>query len=179
MRTPLHIRVLILTLVGISSVSVLASNKPNSGSELLNQVNSCDSACTDQIIQTVNQRSNSSARLSAATVVEKSKQDQHWQNLLLEAISIQTQTCDAQAKKTEGKKPAKDNRLSEFAERANVHIKITSDPYLAAFMRLQLNRVWNAPCPSYVAHLPSRRDPEDTEAQKEESATNDPPDDDR
>ncbi len=69
--------------------------------------------------------------------------------------------------------------MGEISARANAHIKTIADSYLAEFMRIQMNRVWNTPCPNYVAHIPSRRDPEDTDAQKDESATNDSPDDNR
>lgn len=147
----------------------------------MNQVNTCETACQDQIARRVRQAVNVSTKQPASSVAEKSKQDQPWQALLSEAIATQARSCDLRAKKNPDANVNKEitRRTADIAARANAHIKTVSDPYLAEFMRLQLNRVWNANCPSSVAHIPSRHDPEDTDAQKEESATNDPPDDNR
>jgi hypothetical protein len=151
-----------------------------SNNEFLNQVNSCDSACKDQIARRVRQVK-VSTRQPAGNVAEKSSQDQPWQALLSEAIAMQSRSCDLRTKKNQDANVSKEiaGRTSDIAARANAHITKVSDPYLAEFMRLQLNRVWNANCPSSVAHIPSRHDPEDADAQRDESATNDPPDDNR
>ena len=191
MRLRLPIPALLLALAGPSAVPAQtpAQNQQQSpqhsaresSNEFLNQVNSCDSACQDQIARRVHQAVKVSTKQPVANVEEKSKQDQAWQALLSEAIAMQSRSCDLRAKKNPDDNANKEiaSRTSDIAARANAHIKTVSDPYLAEFMKLQLNRVWNANCPNSVAHIPSRHDPEDADAQKDESATNDPPDDNR
>jgi post-segregation antitoxin (ccd killing protein) len=192
MRLRLPIPALLLALASASAVSAQspAQNRPpaqpassnESSSSLLTQVNSCDVACQDQVARAVRQGAvNVSTKQPAPNVAEKSKKDQAWQALLVEAIAVQAQSCEGRAKKNQDASANKEIalRTSGIASRANAHIKKVSDPYLAQFMRMQLNRVWNANCPSSVEHIPSRHDPEDAEAQKDESATNDPPDDNR
>lgn len=152
--------------------------------DLLEQVNSCDSACSDQLAGAVNPHPAARRKQSPSNIVEKSKQDQHWQALLAEAIATQSQSCKYRSANVRDTKTAKGEkeitrRIDGLSALANAHIKTVADSYLAKFMRMQINRIWNAPCPSYVAHIPSRRDPEDAEAQKDESATNDAPDDNR
>lgn len=190
MRLRFPIPVLVFAIACASAVGAQspAQNRPESrqpsaresSSDLLNQVNSCDSACQDQIARKVKQV-NVSTKQAASNVVEKSKQDRPWQALLSEAIVMQSRSCDSHAKKNQDASANKEivHRTSDIAARASTHIKSVPDPYLAEFMRLQLNRVWNANCPSSVAHIPSRHDPEDADSQKDESATNDPPDDNR
>lgn len=183
MRLRLQILALLLASASVSLVAAQsATNRPaNAASDLLSQVNYCDTACQGQIARAVRQPVNVSAKQSSANVVEKSKQDQPWQALLAEAIAVQSKSCETRAKKNQDANANKENarRMNDIATRANAHIKTISDPYLAEFMKLQLSRVWNANCPSSLAHVPSRRDPEDTDAQKDESATNDPADDNR
>jgi hypothetical protein len=190
MRLRFPIPALLLALAGASAVPAQSSaqnrpqsqpaSAPESSSDLLNQVNACDGACQDQIARTVRQVK-VSAKQPFAKLAEKSRQDQPWQALLSESIAMQFRSCDLRAKKNLDANANKEiaRRASDIAARANAHIKTVSDPYLAEFMKLQLSRVWNANCPSSVAHIPSRHDPEDTDAQKDESATNDPPDDNR
>jgi hypothetical protein len=190
MRLRLPIPALLLAIAGASAVPAqsAAQNRPQpqpasapeSTGDFLNQVNSCDRACQDQIARAVRQLE-VSTKQPASNVAEKSRQDQPWQALLSEAIAMQSRSCDLRAKKNQNASANKEiaRRTSDIAARAAARIKTVSDPYLAEFMRLQLNRVWNANCPSNVAHIPSRHDPEDTDAQKDESATSDPPDDNR
>jgi hypothetical protein len=152
--------------------------------DLLNQINSCDTACADQLARAVNPQAAARQKQSLSYVVEKSKQDQFWQALLAEAIAVQSQSCESNSGKGQEANASKDEketkrRLADVAARAAAHINTISDAYVEEFMRLQLNRIWNAPCTNPVAHIPSRRDPEDIDAQKDESATNDPPDDNR
>jgi|GEM_PF-6702669 hypothetical protein len=183
MRLRLQILALLLALASVSAVSAQsAANKPaNVASDFLNQVNSCDSACQDQITRAVRQPVNVSTKKTAQNVVGKSKQDQQWQALLTEAIVVQSKSCEARAKKNQDANANEEiaRRLNDVSSRAKTHIKTISEPYLAEFMKLQMNRVWSANCPSNVAHIPSRHDSEDTDAQKDEAATNDPPDDNR
>jgi hypothetical protein len=191
MRLRLPIPALLLTLATASAVSGQspAQNRPpaqpastrESSSSFLAQVNSCDAACQDQVARAVKQAVNVSAKQSAPNVAEKSRQDHAWQTLLVEAIAVQAQSCEGRAGKNQDANAAKEiaRRTSDIAKRANAHIKKALDPYLAQFMKLQLNRVWNANCPSSVERIPSRHDPEDSDAQKDETATNDPPDDNR
>ena len=190
MRLRFPIPALLLALAGASAVpaqsqtQIPRQSQPaptrESGGDFLNHVNSCDTACPDQITRTVRQVK-VSTKQPTGNVAEKSRQDQPWQALLSEAVAMQSRSCELRSKKNQDASADKEivRRTSEIAARANAHIKTVSDPYLAEFMKMQLNRVWNANCPSSVAHIPSRHDPEDTEAQKDESATNDPPDDNR
>jgi hypothetical protein len=191
MRLRFQIPVLVLAIASAGALPAQspARNQPQaqpasaraSSGDLLNQVNSCDSACQDQIARAVRQAVNVSTKQAVSNVAEKSRQDQPWQALLSEAITMQSRSCDLRAKKNQEASANKEiaRRTADIAARANAHIKAVSDPYLAEFMKLQLSRIWNANCPSSVAHIPSRHDPEDTDAQKDESATNDPPDDNR
>ena len=190
MRLRPSIPALFLALAGASAVVAQSpaqnqlQSQPASAREsrndFLNQVNSCDSACQDQITRRIRQVK-VSTKQPAGNVAEKSRQDQPWQALLSEAVAMQSRSCDLRAKKNQDANVSKEiaRRTSDIAAGANEHIKTVSDPYLAEFMRMQLNRVWNSNCPSSVAHIPSRHDPEDADAQKDESATNDSPDDNR
>ncbi|HWZ96475.1 MAG TPA: hypothetical protein VN025_01810 [Candidatus Dormibacteraeota bacterium] len=160
----------------------------NGGRDLLEQVNSCDRNCFDQISRAVgsNYSLDSRWKQSLLNAVDKSKEDLPWQGLLGEAIAIQAQSCELQMKKKQDMERFADpnnvthkellvdreyeprfremtRRLNEVAVRANKHIAVVTDPYLAEFMRLQLNRVVNATCRIYVSRVPSRRDPEDAD----------------
>ena len=186
MRLRFPIPALLLAIAGASAVpaqSTAQNRTPakTAGSDLLSLVNSCDGACQDQLARAVQQPVTISTKRSASNVVEKSKQDQAWQALLSEAIAVQAQSCDSRSKRNQDAGINKQiaRRTSDIAARASDHIKTVSDRYLAEFMKLQMNRIWNADYPSSVAHIPSRHDPEDADEQKDESAASDPPDDNR
>jgi len=182
MRSPFPTLVFLLAPASAAAQSQKPATPQEAGHDFLRQVNSCDSACIDQVVQAVNPHPNAHQKQSLPNVVEKSKHDQSWQALLVEVIAVQSQSCESNSRKVQEANTNKDEkekarRLADISVRANAHIKTIADPYVAEFMRLQINRVWSAPCPISIAHLPSRRDPEDADAQNDESATNDPPDD--
>jgi hypothetical protein len=159
----------------------------NGGRELLDQVNSCDRTCFDQVARALGTYSfDARAKQTLLNAVDKTKEDLPWQGLLGEAIANQYQSCELQMKKKqdfdrfadprtvtrkelmvdreyEPKFREMTRRLNEVAARANVRIRQITDPFLAEFMRVQLSRVVNANCQVFVTELPQRRDPEDPE----------------
>ena len=188
MRARLPITAILLALAGAGAIAAQSPQPPptarKAGTDFLDQINSCDAACAREITRAVNPHPNAQQEQPLPKVVEKSKKDLYWQALLAQAIAVQSQSCESGSGKAQPANAAKEEkdraqRLADLSARANTHIKSIADPYLAEFMRLQISRIWSAPCPNFVARIPSRRDPEDTEAQKDESATNDPPDDNR
>jgi hypothetical protein len=161
----------------------------NGGRDLLEQVNSCDRNCFDQIARTLGGSYSLSVhwKQSLLNAVDKSKENLPWQQLLGEAIAIQAQSCELQMKKHQDMNRFADprtvthkelmvdreyepkfremtRRLNEVAVRANTNIRAVTDPYLAEFMRLELNRIVNAQCHIYVSQPQPRRDPEDADA---------------
>ncbi len=160
----------------------------NGGRELLEQVNSCDRNCFDQVARGIGTYSfDSHAKQALLNAVDKSKEDLPWQGLLGEAIQVQFQSCELQVKKKqdfdrfadprtvthrelsidreyEPKFREMTRRLNDVSARANARIRQIADPFLAEFMRVQLSRVVNANCQIYVEELPQRRDSEDPEA---------------
>src|SRR5258707_2898286 len=72
----------------------------NGGRELLEQVNSCDRNCFDQVARGIGTYSfDSHAKQALLNAVDKSKEDLPWQGLLGEAIQVQFQSCELQVKK--------------------------------------------------------------------------------
>jgi hypothetical protein len=159
----------------------------NGGRDLLEQVNSCDRACFDQVSRALGTYSfDARAKQSLLNAVDKSKEDLPWQGLLGEAIAIQAQSCELQMKKKqdldrfadprtvthkelmvdreyEPKFREMTRRLNDASARANARIDQITDPFQAQFMRVQLSRVVNATCHIYVTETPQRRDPEDAD----------------
>ncbi len=159
----------------------------NGGRELLDQVNSCDRNCFDQVARALGTYSfDARAKQTLLNAVDKSKEDLPWQALLGEAIANQYQSCELQMKKKqdfdrfadprtvtrkelivdreyEPKFREMTRRLNEVAARANARIRQITDAFLAEFMRVQLSRVVNANCQIFVTELPERRDSEDPE----------------
>jgi len=157
----------------------------NGGRELLDQVNSCDRACFDQVARALGTYSfDTRAKQTLLNAVDKAKEDLPWQGLLGEAIANQYQSCELQMKKKqdfdrfadprtvthkelmvdreyEPKFREMTRRLNEVAARANARIRQITDPFVAEFMRVQLSRVLNANCQIFVTELPERRDPDD------------------
>jgi len=157
----------------------------NGGRELLDQVNSCDRACFDQVARALGTYSfDTRAKQTLLNAVDKAKEDLPWQGLLGEAIANQYQSCELQMKKKqdfdrfadprtvthkelmvdreyEPKFREMTRRLNEVAARANARIRQVTDPFVAEFMRVQLSRVLNANCQIFVTELPERRVPDD------------------
>ena len=160
----------------------------NGGRDLLEQVNSCDRNCFDQVARNLGTYSfDARAKQALLNAVDKSKEDLPWQGLLGEIIAIQAQSCELQMKKRqdldrfanpntvthkelmvdreyEPKFREMTRRINEVSARTNSHIREITDPFQAQFMRVQLSRVVNAQCHIYVTQTPSRRDPEDVDA---------------
>src|SRR5882762_1889097 len=160
----------------------------NGGRDLLDQVNSCDRNCFDQVSRALGTYSfDARAKQTLLNAVDKAKEDLPWQGLLGEAISAQYQSCELQVKKKqdfdrfadprtvthkelsidreyEPKFREMTRRLNDVSARANARIRLITDPFQAEFMRVQLSRVVNANCQIYVEELPQRRDSEDPDA---------------
>src|SRR5262249_49598557 len=67
----------------------------NGGRELLDEVNTCDRNCFDQVARTLGGSSSLDVRWKQALLnaVDKAKEDLPWQALLGEMISVQAQSC--------------------------------------------------------------------------------------
>ena len=159
----------------------------NGGRELLDEVNTCDRTCFDQVARTLGGSYSLDVHWKQALLnaVDKSKEDLSWQALLGEMIAVQAQSCELQMKKKQDMDRFADprtvthkellvdreyepkfremtRRINEVSSRANAHIRQVTDPYLASFMRVQLSRVVNATCNIYVTEEPDppQQDPE-------------------
>jgi len=85
-----------------TKISTICRTKPTStgGRELLDQVNSCDRNCFDQVARALGTYSfDARAKQTLLNAVDKSKEDLPWQALLGEAIANQYQSCELQMKK--------------------------------------------------------------------------------
>lgn len=171
----------------------------NGGRELLEEVNTCDRNCFDQVARTLGGSYSLDVHWKQALLnaVDKAKEDLPWQILLGEMISVQAQSCELQMKKKQDMDRFADprtvthkellvdreyepkfremtRRTNEVSARANAHIHEISDPYLASFMRVQLGRVINATCSIYVVEEPEQ--PQSDPEYAENSDPDDPPD---
>ena len=171
----------------------------NGGRELLDEVNTCDRNCFDQVARTLGGSYSLDVHWKQALLnaVDKAKEDLPWQALLGEMISVQAQSCELQMKKKqdidrladprtvthkellvdreyEPKFREMTRRTNEVSARANAHIREISDPYLASFMRVQLGRVVNATCSIYVVEEPEQ--PQSDPEYAENPDSEDPPD---
>ncbi len=174
----------------------------NGGRELLDEVNTCDRNCFDQVARTLGGSYTLDVHWKQAVLnaVDKAKEDQPWQALLGEMISVQAQSCELQMKKKQDMDRFADprtvthkellvdreyepkfremtRRTNEVSARANAHIRQISDAYLASFMRVQLGRVVNATCSIYVTEEPEQPQ-SDPEYAADGPDADDPPDND-
>lgn len=152
--------------------------------ELLQQLNTCDRACFDQVAQRVGLNGGYSARwkLALLEAVEAVKGDAAWQGILGELIGVQNLACETQARKTEDIRKYADprsvtpgelavereyepkfreihNRLSAALDRANAHIAKPSPGVIqSAYMHMQVDEMVHATCTINVPNMPEDTD---------------------
>jgi len=154
------------------------------GRDILQQLNTCDRTCFDQVAQRAGTNSAYSAKgkLALLDAVETVKRDMAWQGTLGEILGIQDQACETQVRKTEDLRKYADsrnittselaverqyepkfreihNRLNGALDRANVHIaKVAPDNLQAQYMHMQVDKLVHATC---TINVPAP--PEDTD----------------
>jgi hypothetical protein len=154
------------------------------GRDILQQLNTCDRTCFDQVAQRGGVSGGYSARwkLALLEAVETVKADSTWQENLGEILGVQGQACETQVRKTEDLRRYADsrnitpselaverqyepkfreihNRLNAALDRANAHIaKISPGPVQAQYMHLQVDKLVKATC---TINVPAP--PEDTD----------------
>jgi hypothetical protein len=144
----------------------------NGARELLDQINTCNRDCFDEVYRRAGITANSNVhwKQSLLNAIDKVKEDLPWQSLLREGISIQVQSCELQLQKKqdllrfsdprtvthselmverqyEPKFREMTRRLADMEKRGNDHIaKNVAEPYQAQFMQMQLDRIAHANC---------------------------------
>jgi hypothetical protein len=152
--------------------------------DLLQQLNTCDRACFDQVAQRAGLNGGAGPRwkLALLEAIDAVKTDSTWQGNLGEIIGVQGLACETQAKKTEDLRRYADsrnvtpselavereyepklreihNRLNAALDRANAHITKTSPGNLQSqYMHLQVEKIVHATC---TINVPAP--PEDTD----------------
>jgi hypothetical protein len=144
----------------------------NGARELLDQINTCNRDCFDEVYRRVGITANSNVhwKQSLLNAIDKVKEDLPWQSLLREGISIQVQSCELQVQKKqdllrfsdprtvthsellverqyEPKFREMTRRLADMERRANGRIaNNVAEPYQAQFMQMQVDRIAHANC---------------------------------
>jgi ABC-type uncharacterized transport system involved in gliding motility auxiliary subunit len=152
--------------------------------DILQQLNTCDRACFDQVAQRAgaNTYNNSRWKLSLLDAIETVKADAAWQGILGEIIGVQGLACETQARKTEDIRRFADprsvtpnelavereyepkfreiqNRLKAALDRANAHIAKTSPNKLQSeYMHMQADKIVHATCTIDVPPPPADTD---------------------
>jgi len=152
--------------------------------DLLQQLNTCDRACFDQVAQRAGLNGGAGPRwkLALLEAIDAVKADSTWQGNLGEIIGVQGLACETQAKKTDDLRRYADsrnitpnelavereyepklreihNRLNAALDRANAHITKTSPGNLQSqYMHLQVEKIVHATC---TINVPTP--PEDTD----------------
>jgi len=151
--------------------------------DLLQELNTCDRACFDQVAQRAGVYASTPRwKLVLLEVVETVKGDAAWQGNLAETIGVQGLACETQARKAEDLRRYADsrnvtpnelavereyepkfreihNRLNAALDRANSHITKTSTTALQSqYMHLQVEKIVQATC---TINVPAP--PEDTD----------------
>ncbi len=152
--------------------------------DLLQQLNTCDRACFDQVAQRAGLNGGAGARwkLALLEAIDAVKADSTWQGNLGEIIGVQGLACETQAKKTEDLRRYADsrnitpnelavereyepklreihNRLNAALDRANAHITKTSRASLQSqYMHLQVEKIVHATCTIEVPAPPEDTD---------------------
>jgi hypothetical protein len=152
--------------------------------DLLQQLNTCDRACFDQVAQRAGLDGAAGPRwkLALLEAIDAVKADSTWQGNLGEIIGVQGLACETQAKKTEDLRRYADSRnvtpselavereyepklreihsrLNAALDRANAHITKTSSGNLQPqYMHLQIEKIVHATC---TINVPAP--PEDTD----------------
>jgi hypothetical protein len=152
--------------------------------DLLQQLNTCDRACFDQVAQRAGLNGGAGPRwkLALLEAIDAVKADSAWQGNLGEIIGVQGLACETQAKKTEDLRRYADsrnvtpselavereyepklreihNRLNAALDRANAHIAKTSPGNLQSqYMHLQVEKIVRATCTINVPPPPEDTD---------------------
>jgi hypothetical protein len=152
--------------------------------DLLQQLNTCDRACFDQVAQRAGLNGGYSAKwkLALLEAVEAVKGDAAWQGNLGELIGVQNLACETQARKAEDIRKYADprsvtpselavereyepkfrdihNRLNAALDRANAHItKSAPGAIQSAYMHMQVDQMVHATCTINVPGTPDDND---------------------
>jgi hypothetical protein len=140
--------------------------------DLLQQLNTCDRTCFDQVAQRAGLNAGSSLhwKLGLFNAVETVKRDSAWQEILGGIVGIQAKACETQVQKTEDLHKYADSRnitpselaverqyepkfreirarLNAALDRANAHIATASpDIVQAQYMHMQVDKLVHATC---------------------------------
>ena len=154
------------------------------GRDILQQLNTCDRTCFDQVAQRTGVSGGYSARwkLALLDAVETVKRDAAWQGNLGEILGVQGLACETQVRKTEDLRKYADsrnitpselaverqyepkfreihNRLNAALDRANAHIaKVAPDNLQAQYMHMQVDKLVHATCTINVPPTPEDTD---------------------
>ena len=152
--------------------------------DVMQQINTCDRACFDQVAQRAGVTGGYSPKWKVALLdaIEAVKADPDWQGNLGELLQIQGQACETQVQKTADLRKYTDSRsitpaelaierqyepkfreihsrLNAALDRANAHIaKIGAGNLQAAYMHMQVDKLVHATC---TINVPAP--PEDTD----------------
>jgi hypothetical protein len=152
--------------------------------DLLQQLNTCDRTCFDQVAQRAGLNGGSGPRwkLALLDAIEAVKADAAWQGILGEIIGVQGLACETQAKKTQDIQRFADarnitpselavereyepkfrdiqNRLKAALDRANAHIAKSSPGNLQSqYMHMQADKIVHATCTINVPRPPDDTD---------------------
>ena len=152
--------------------------------DLLQQLNTCDRTCFDQVAQRAGLNGGSGPRwkLALLDAIEAVKADTAWQGILGEIIGVQGLACETQAKKTQDIQRFADprnitpselavereyepkfrdiqNRLKAALDRANAHITKSSPGNLQSqYMHMQADKIVHANCTINVPGPPDDTD---------------------
>jgi hypothetical protein len=154
------------------------------GRDILQQLNTCDRTCFDQVAQRAGVNGGYTARwkLALLDAIETVKRDAAWQGNLGEILGIQGVACETQVRKTEDLRKYADSRnitpselaverqyepkfreirarLNAALDRADAHIaKTAPDNLQAQYMHMQVDKLVKATC---TINVPAP--PEDTD----------------
>jgi hypothetical protein len=152
--------------------------------DILQQLNTCDRTCFDQVAQRAGLNGGSGPRwkLALLDAIEAVKADTPWQGILGEIIGVQGLACETQAKKTQDIQRFADprnitpselavereyepkfrdirNRLNAALDRANAHITKSSPGNLQSqYMHMQADKIVHASCTINVPRPPDDTD---------------------
>ena len=152
--------------------------------DILQQLNTCDRTCFDQVAQRASLNGNSGPgwKLALLDAIEAVKADSTWQGILGEIIGVQALACETQVKKTQDIQRYADarnitpselavereyepkfreirNRLNAALDRANAHIAKSSPGVLqSSYMHLQADKIVHATCTINVPSPPGDTD---------------------
>jgi hypothetical protein len=154
------------------------------GRDILQQLNTCDRTCFDQVAQRAGVNGGYSPRwkLALLDAIETVKADPVWQGILGEILGVQGLACETQVRKTEDLRKYADsrnitpselaverqyepkfreihNRLNAALDRANAHIaKASPSNIQSQYMHMQVDKLVHATC---TINVPAP--PEDTD----------------